>query len=138
LIVKISSLTSSRKDLRRRRHRRLRRKISGTAARPRMAVYVSNRGIAVQFVDDENGATLAGVASTAGKNVAAARQLGQRAAEAARERGIGEVVVDRGGFKYHGRVKALVEAAVEAGLKAGRLVPAAAAETADTDAKEEK
>ncbi|MBM4143093.1 MAG: 50S ribosomal protein L18 [Lentisphaerae bacterium] len=129
----------NRSDSRRRRHRRVRRKISGTAERPRMAVYVSNRRIAVQFVDDDRGVTLAAAVSDGGrKNVETARELGRSAAAQALARGIGEVVVDRGGFKYHGRIKALVEAAVGAGLRAGRLEPAGAAPEAGAEAEEDK
>ena len=109
----------NRKELRARRHQRLRQRIKGTAERPRMSVCVSNQHIYVQFVDDDAQCTLAS-ASTAGAkaavNCAAARTLGQTAAEAALAKGIACVVVDRGGFKYHGRVRELVEAAVAAGL----------------------
>jgi large subunit ribosomal protein L18 len=99
----------NRKELRARRHQRLRQRIKGTAERPRMSVCVSNQHIYVQFVDDDAQCTLAS-ASTAGAkaavNCAAARTLGQTAAEAALAKGISRVVVDRGGFK----------AAVAAGL----------------------
>jgi large subunit ribosomal protein L18 len=84
-----------------------------------MAVSVSNRFMYVQFIDDLNGATMASVTSRGiegPRNVETARKLGRAAAAAARERGISRVVVDRGGFRYHGRVKALVEAALEGGL----------------------
>ena len=108
------------KEYRERRHRRLRQKIAGTAARPRMAVFVSNANLYVQFVDDETGKTLASASSLPLKaklNVETAAKVGKAAAEAAKAAGISLVVVDRGGFKYHGRVKAAVEAALEAGLK---------------------
>ena len=108
------------KQYRVRRHRRLRRKIAGTAARPRMAVFVSNANLYVQFVDDEAGKTLASASSLPLKaklNVETAAKVGKAAGEAAKAAGITLVVVDRGGFKYHGRVKAAVEAALEAGLK---------------------
>ena len=108
------------KEYRVRRHRRLRQKIAGTASRPRMAVFVSNTNLYVQFVDDEAGRTLASASSLPLKaklNVETAAQVGRAAAEAAKAAGISLVVVDRGGFKYHGRVKAAVEAALEAGLK---------------------
>ena len=108
------------KEYRDRRHRRLRQKIVGTAARPRMAVNVSNTNIYVQFVDDAAGKTLASASSLPLKaklNVETAAKVGTAAAEAAKAAGISLVVVDRGGFKYHGRVKAAVEAALEAGLK---------------------
>ena len=111
----------TRSDYRIRRHRRLRQKIQGTAERPRMCVYISNKHIEVQFVNDDTGQTLAS-ATTRGKtdvnlNVATATALGSKAAEAAKAKDITLVVVDRGGYKYHGRVKALVEAALAAGLK---------------------
>ena len=109
----------NRKDYRVRRHLRLRQKIAGTAARPRMAIFVSNKHMYVQFVDDDAQTTLA-TASTlkTGEHacLTAATALGARAAEAALAKGIRKVVVDRGGFKYHGRVKAIVESAVQAGL----------------------
>jgi len=88
-----------------------------------MVVFVSNRGVTVQFVDDESQATLAS-ASCSGKNVAAAKEVGRVAAESAVAKGIRAVVVDRGGFKYHGRVRAVVEAAREVGLGTGTSAPA--------------
>lgn len=111
----------SRKELRVARHERIRKKVAGTAARPRMAVMISNRHLYVQFIDDEAGRTIASV-STCGAddgavNVAAAGQLGKKAAEVAKEKGIGAVVFDRAGFRYHGRIKAIADAAREAGLK---------------------
>ena len=112
----------NRKEQRQRRHQRLRQRVKGTAARPRMSICISNHHLYVQFVDDDAQRTLAS-ASTAGAraavNCAAARALGQTAAEAAQARGIACVVVDRGGFRYHGRVRELVEAAVAAGLSIG-------------------
>jgi len=109
----------NRKDYRVRRHLRLRHKIKGTAARPRMAIFVSNCHMYVQFVDDDANRTLAYV-STLGMdarvNCETAKLLGEKASAAAQEKGIRRVVVDRGGFKYHGRVKTIVEAAVAAGL----------------------
>ena len=112
----------SRKDARAIRHRRIRKRISGTAERPRMAISISNRSMEVQFIDDVAGRTLCGVRAsgrTEGHNIATATALGRRAAEAAAKAGITTAVVDRGGHRYHGRVKALVEAAVEAGLGIG-------------------
>ena len=110
----------NRIEQRRLRHRRLRQKVQGTAARPRMALYFSNKNINVQFIDDDAAKTIA-AATTLGTdaklNVATAKDAGAKAAEAALAKGISLVVVDRGGFKYHGRVKALVEAAVAAGIK---------------------
>ena len=110
----------NRIEQRRLRHRRLRQKVKGTAARPRMALYFSNKHITVQFVDDDSAVTVAAV-TTAGTdaklNVATATETGKKAAEAAIAKGVSSIVVDRGGYAFHGRVKALVEAAVAAGLK---------------------
>ena len=106
-----------------RRHKRIRAKISGTAARPRLDVFRSNTNIYAQIIDDENGVTLLS-ASTLDKefegyggNKEAAKAVGTMIAKRALERGITEVVFDRGGYVYHGRVQALAEAAREGGLK---------------------
>jgi large subunit ribosomal protein L18 len=106
-----------------RRHKRIRAKISGTAARPRLDVFRSNANIYAQIIDDENGVTLLS-ASTLDKefegyggNKEAAKAVGTMIAKRALERGISEVVFDRGGYVYHGRVQALAEAAREGGLK---------------------
>ena len=110
-------------ELRLKRHKRVRAKISGTPERPRLAVYRSSENISAQIIDDVNGVTLA-TASTLGKgfegnggNKAAAREVGKRIAEAAAAKGITEVVFDRGGYLYHGRVSELAEGAREGGLK---------------------
>lgn len=108
-----------------RRHARLRRKVMGTAERPRMAVFRSLRHISVQFIDDNAGKTLAAVSTqsadfakdTYGGNIKSAQAIGKMAAEKAKAQGIETVVFDKGGRKYHGRVKALADAAREAGLK---------------------
>lgn len=109
-----------------RRHRRVRGKISGTAARPRLCVTRSNSNIYVQFVDDKAGKTILGVSTLGadfkatgknGANVEGAAAIGEIAGKKALEAGITEIVFDRGGNLYHGRVKALAEAAREAGLK---------------------
>lgn len=109
----------SRKQIRAQRHRRIRRKISGTAERPRMCITVSDKNLYVQLIDDVKAHTLIS-ASTLGtdhdKSVETAGALGKECAREALDKGISRVVVDRAGFKYHGRVKALVEAAREAGL----------------------
>lgn len=121
----------NRIEQRRLRHRRLRQKVQGTAARPRMSLYFSNKHITVQFIDDEKAATLAAVTSAgtdAKLNVATAREIGAKAAEAAKAKGVTVVVVDRGGYAFHGRVKALVEAAVAAGLSISARKPATATE----------
>ncbi|MBR2425487.1 MAG: 50S ribosomal protein L18 [Lentisphaeria bacterium] len=107
------------------RHLRLRKKISGTAARPRMCVSLTANNMYVQFIDDEAGCTLAAVSTLSPefkalnlkRNVEAAAALGKLAGEKAVAASINTVVFDRGGFQYHGRVKALADAAREAGLK---------------------
>jgi len=106
----------TKKDLRVRRHLRVRNKIAGTAERPRMAVFRSNKCLTVQFVDDDACATLAGV-SIQGKNAEAAKALGAEAAEAAKGQGIKNVVFDRGGFAFGNNFKVLADSAREAGLK---------------------
>ena len=116
----------SRNDMRVVRHERLRRTLAGTSVIPRMAVYHSLNHIYVQFIDDDKGHTLAAV-STVEKSVKenvkstcnqdAAKIIGKLAAERARAKGIESVVFDRGGHMYHGKVKALADAAREAGLK---------------------
>ena len=106
------------------RHARVRKKISGTPDMPRLSVYRSLKHIQVQLIDDTVGNTLISVSSyesgfekNEGGNVEAAKKVGKLAAERALEKGITEVVFDRGGYLYHGRIKALAEAAREAGLK---------------------
>jgi large subunit ribosomal protein L18 len=109
----------TRKDYRAKRHARIRKHISGSAECPRMAIMVSNKHMYVQFIDDDAGVTLASASSVkeSGNNVATATQLGQRAGEAAKEKGVSQFVVDRGGFRFHGCVKAIVDAAIEVGLR---------------------
>lgn len=105
------------------RHKRVRSKISGVPERPRFCVYRSNANIYVQIIDDTVGKTLVAASSTEkefgneGGNIESAKKVGKLAAERALEKGISEVVFDRGGYLYHGRVAALAEAAREAGLK---------------------
>jgi large subunit ribosomal protein L18 len=106
----------SKRDLRIRRHFRVRNKVKGTAERPRMAVFRSNKRLEVQFIDDDARLTLAGV-SMNGKNAEAAKALGAKAAEAAKGKGIEAVVFDRGGFAFGNNLKALADSAREAGLK---------------------
>jgi large subunit ribosomal protein L18 len=112
------------RQLRRRRH--VRRKIVGTPERPRLSVFRSSMHIYAQLIDDLTGSTLAATSSLGqgmreqvryGGNVAAAKVVGQRLAEMARERGITRVAFDRGHYKFHGRVKALADAAREGGLE---------------------
>ena len=116
----------SRKDsneARLKRHKRVRAKISGTAERPRLAVYRSNANISAQIIDDVAGVTLVAASTLEktfegiGSNKAAARAVGKTLAERATAKGITEVVFDRGGYLYHGRVSELAEGAREGGLK---------------------
>lgn len=112
-----------KKEIRSRIHQRIRRKLSGTTERPRLAVFRSVAHIYVQVIDDTKGATLVSASSvdkgvrTNGGNVAAAKAIGKLVAERAKDKGIKSVVFDRGGYKYHGRVKALADAARAAGLE---------------------
>ena len=112
-----------KRDGRIRRHNRLRRKIRGSVDRPRLAVFRSNRNIYAQIIDDEAGRTLVAASTKdknfsgkTGGNVEAAGVVGKQIAEKAKKAGIENVIFDRGGYIYHGRVKALAEAAREAGL----------------------
>ena len=107
-------------------HDRIRKKMQGTAERPRLNVYRSLNHIYVQVIDDLHGQTLVSASSAEGKkkedrrtggNVAAAKDVGKVIAERAKAKGVSKVVFDRGGYIYHGRVKALADAAREAGLK---------------------
>jgi large subunit ribosomal protein L18 len=116
-----------KKEIRRTIHERIRRKLRGSAARPRLAVFRSVAHIYAQVIDDGEGKTLAsassvdkggkGGSSGSGGNVAAAKAIGKLVAERAKEKGITKVVFDRGGYQYHGRVKALADAARAAGLE---------------------
>jgi len=114
-----------KQKLRFRRHFHIRRRVHGTTERPRMAVFRSNRHLYVQLIDDEAGHTLASASTldlrsggaTVTANREAAVKIGALIAERAKDKKIKNVVFDRGGFKFHGRVKALAEAAREAGLK---------------------
>ena len=118
--------TEKKQKLAQLRHWRIRKKISGTKERPRMSVCFTNENIHVQFIDDAAGVTLA-AASTVSKatpnreklaaNVTSAKSIGSLAAKAALDKGIKQVVFDRGGSRYHGKVKALADAAREAGLQ---------------------
>lgn len=118
--------TEQKHNLALKRRWRIRKKLSGTKERPRMSVCFSQKNIHVQFIDDSAGVTLSAT-STTGKmipdrdklaaNAASAKKVGTLAAQAALGKGIKEVVFDRGGARYHGKVKALADAAREAGLK---------------------
>lgn len=112
----------SKNDVRKRRHQRVRNKISGTNAVPRLNVFRSNSQIFAQIIDDENGTTLVSSSSVElkiknGGNVEGAAVVGKDIAEKAKAKNIEKVVFDRGGYLYHGRVKALAEAARENGLE---------------------
>ena len=116
------SKLQSRNDVRLKRHARVRAKISGTPECPRLNVFRSNAHIHAQVIDDVNGVTLASASSVDmklenGSNIAAAPAVGKAVGEAAIAKNIKKVVFDRGGYVYHGRVKALAEAAREAGLE---------------------
>ena len=104
-----------------RRHRRVRKKIVGSADRPRLAVYRSNRHIYAQLIDDVDGRTLMSASSMVTNGAASpqdkARSVGAELAKRAKAAGVGAVVFDRGGFAYHGRVKALADGAREGGLE---------------------
>jgi large subunit ribosomal protein L18 len=111
------------REARLRRHRRVRGKVSGTAARPRLAVFRSNKGISAQLIDDDSGKTLAGASwigvkkGFKGTKTEQAAEVGKLLAAAAKKVGVETVVFDRGGYLYHGRVKALADGAREGGLK---------------------
>jgi large subunit ribosomal protein L18 len=113
----------SKNEIRLRIHKRIRSKVSGTQERPRLAVFRSLNHIYAQVIDDSQGSTLAAAASTEkdlrgkGGNIEGAKLIGQKVAERAKGKGITRVVFDRGGYLYHGRVKALADAAREAGLE---------------------
>lgn len=110
-----------RERVRRRRHRRVRKRITGTPDRPRLVVHRSLKNIEAQIVDDLESRTIVGVNSSSldldGDKTDQAEATGRRVAELAREQGITRVVFDRGGYRYHGRVKALADGAREAGLE---------------------
>jgi large subunit ribosomal protein L18 len=115
--------TLTKLEARQRRHRRIRGKVVGTAERPRLAVYRSNKGISAQLIDDLSGKTLAAASwiglgkSFNGNKTAQAAEVGKLLAANAKSAGVGACVFDRGGYLYHGRVKALAEGAREGGLK---------------------
>ena|ERR1700730_18102595 len=120
-MLTISSKNSNRRHV----HERIRKKILGTAERPRLNVYRSLNHVYVQLIDDVRGTTLVAAHSAEGKkgerrnggNLAAAKEVGKAIAERAQAKGITKVIFDRGGYIYHGRIKALADAAREAGLK---------------------
>ncbi len=115
--------SNNRAEIRRGVHTRIRKKVNGTAERPRLAVFRSLNHIYVQVIDDVSGKTLAAASTTekdlkgkTGGNIEAAQSVGKAIAERAQEAGVSQVVFDRGGYVYHGRVKALLDATREAGL----------------------
>ena len=115
---------SSKNDVRVRIHERIRHRVHGTEERPRLAVFRSLKHIYVQVIDDKRGQTLAAASSgeksgpvKSGGNVAGAKEIGKLIAQRAQAKGIKKVVFDRGGYLYHGRIKALADAAREAGLE---------------------
>jgi large subunit ribosomal protein L18 len=118
--------TEKKHQLAVRRHWRVRKKVNGTSARPRMSVCFTNKNIHVQFIDDVAGVTLAAASTTSkatpdrdklAANAASAKVLGVLAAKTALDKGISQVVFDRGAARFHGKIKALADAAREAGLK---------------------
>jgi large subunit ribosomal protein L18 len=118
------STTNKKTVARHRRHRRVRKKVRGTAERPRLSVHRSNKHVTAQVIDDASGRTLASASTVESElkagatgTVAAARRIGELIAERAKEAGVERVVFDRGGFRYHGRVAAVADAAREAGLE---------------------
>jgi len=121
----MASFAQQRRESRLRRHRRVRKKVHGTAERPRLAVHRSNKHITVQLIDDDSGRTIVSASTTepdlrgsgSGSTVAAATKIGQTVAQRAKAAGVNKVVYDRGGYLYHGRVAAVAEAAREAGLE---------------------
>ncbi|MEZ5298015.1 MAG: 50S ribosomal protein L18 [Ilumatobacteraceae bacterium] len=121
----MSDIAKARRQGRIRRHRRVRKKVHGTATRPRLAVFRSNKHISVQVIDDDEGVTLAAASTTeaaqreqgSGATVAAAERVGELIAERAKAAGVTTVVFDRGGFAYHGRIAAIADAARKAGLE---------------------
>ena len=121
----MSDIAKIRREGRLRRHRRVRKKIHGTAERPRLAVHRSNKHLSVQVIDDDAGRTLVAASTTeadlraagTGGSVAAATRVGTLIAERAKAAGVEQVVFDRGGYRYHGRIAAVATAAREAGLE---------------------
>jgi len=121
----MTTSASQRHAGRLRRHRRVRKKITGTAERPRLAVFRSNKHLTIQVIDDLAGHTIAAASTIepdlrkqgSGATVEAAKRVGALAAERAKKAGVSKVVYDRGGFLYHGRVAAAADAAREAGLE---------------------
>lgn len=136
---------TSRATIREAIHGRIRRKVKGSSARPRLAIYRSLNHISAQVVDDQLGKTIVSASTTekdlrgsTGGNIEAAQRIGKTIAERALEKGISSVVFDRGGYLYHGRIKALTDAAREAGLNKNELEARAAEEAARAEAGPEE
>jgi large subunit ribosomal protein L18 len=116
-------MAETRGEVRQRIHKRIRRRLAGTQERPRLAIFRSLNHIYAQIIDDQQGHTMVSAASIEkdlrgkGGNVEGAKAIGKAVAERAKEKGIKQVVFDRGGYQYHGRVKALADAARNAGLE---------------------
>jgi len=119
-------MKTSRKEIRHRIHTRIRKRVSGTAERPRLAVHFSGRHVYAQVIDDDAGRTLAAAGTTeqalaskgkASANSASAQKVGKAVAERLLAKNVAKVIFDRGGFQYHGKVKALADAAREGGLQ---------------------
>ncbi len=120
----MTDVAKEKREGRLRRHRRVRKKVQGTPERPRLVVFRSNKHLSAQVIDDLSGKTLASAStvepdlrSSGGGTVSAATQVGKLLADRAKAAGIEKVVFDRGGYRYHGRVAAVAEAAREAGLE---------------------
>jgi large subunit ribosomal protein L18 len=125
--------SKSKGDIRRSIHRRIRKKVRGTVERPRLAVFRSLNHISAQVIDDENGKTIVSASTTektlkekTGGNIDAAKRIGKVIAERTLKAGVSQVVFDRGGYLYHGRVKALIDAARGGGLNKNERVEEAA------------
>jgi large subunit ribosomal protein L18 len=125
-------------------HKRIRRKVRGTTERPRLAIYRSLNHIYAQVIDDERGQTLASASTTekdlrgaTGGNIEAAERIGKTIAERAQAAGISQVVFDRGGYLYHGRIKALTDAARSAGLNPNEAAPQEGGEAAEAAGNQE-
>jgi large subunit ribosomal protein L18 len=136
---------TTKADIRRGVHSRIRKKVRGTAERPRLAVFRSLNHIYAQVIDDDHGKTLAtastiekSFAGSTGGNIEAAKRVGTALAERAKAAGVENVVFDRGGYVYHGRVKALLDATREAGLNKGEAAKRAKEAKAEAEAKPAK
>jgi large subunit ribosomal protein L18 len=119
----MSDPAAKKRNARVRRHRRVRKKVQGSTERPRLAVFRSNKHISAQVIDDTTGRTLASASSleadlrSSGGNIEGAKKVGELLASRAKDAGVTQVVFDRGGFRYHGRVASLADAARTAGLE---------------------